>query len=184
MATIASNKGGGGFIPCPTGPQRIVCCDIIDHGWIQSTYMGKPKVQHKVTIRFQSERKMADGKPYIIGRRFTLSLKENSALRPFLNSWRGVPLSEAECAQFDLDRLIGVNAYGNVTHESKSRGIFAEVTSIMPLPAGYEKLTVSPDYKLVRDQTPEELKAAAAAASARQPGEDTPDAEIVDKPPF
>lgn len=169
MPTWVGNDVSGNFTPCPEGQQRLVCCDIVDHGWVAGTWMGKPKMQPKVSVRFQSEHVASDGKPYLVSRRFTKSLRETSALRKFLNAWRGRPLTDDECQKFDLDKLIGISAYVNIVQERKPRGVFAEILSIMKLPAGMEPLKVR-DYTRVVDE--EAQKQAAAVTAGRQPGDD------------
>lgn len=181
MALPVSDKGGGAsFTPCPAGLQRLVCCDIVDHGMVPDSF-GKTK--HKGTIIWQSEhliqpgdvdgdKKDLIGQPFIVQRRFTLSLHEKAELRKYLESWRGRPFSEAELARFDLDpdppakpTLIGANAYAQVMHLQKPRGLFAEVITIMPLAPGMDRLKVHPAYIRHKD------RAAKAAEAAHAPAE-------------
>lgn len=165
MAITVSDKGSGGdFKPCPEGPQRLVCCDVVDHGMLTDTF-GKTK--HKGTIVWQSEHPIPDGeaagKPFIVQRRFTLSLHEKAELRKYLESWRGRKFTAEELHSFDLERLIGANAYAQVIQMQKPRGVFAEVIAIMPLPAGQAKLTVR-DYIRVQDRAPKPVAPAIPAA--------------------
>jgi hypothetical protein len=161
MGVIASSKGPGGapggsgsFEMCPKGLQQGVCCDVVDHGFVKGGFKGKEnQLLHKITIRWQSSRKMRDGKPYLIQRRFTCSLHERSTLRRYLEAWRGKAFTEAEAEAFDLDRLIGVNCQMLVDHLTKPRGVFAEVMAVMPLAPGMKPIVVE-HYIRVQDRQP------------------------------
>lgn len=135
MAIYASSKGGSAdFELCPAGTQQLVCCDIVDHGEVKVRYGNKERMQHKITIRWLSaEHKTKEGKPMLVQRRFTCSLHPQAALRKYLDVWRGRPFSAAEADKFDLEKLIGINAIGQVVHEQKPRGTFAEVVACVPL---------------------------------------------------
>ena len=146
MPIIARGSSKTAFEPCPEGVQQAVCCDVIDLG-VQETPWG---AKHKVDIRFQSAETMADDKPYLVTRKFTLSLHEKANLRAFLESWRGRTFTDEEVQGFDLERLLGANAMINVVHKPGSKGnvIFANIISIMPLPKGLPKIGVV-DYERV-----------------------------------
>jgi antitoxin (DNA-binding transcriptional repressor) of toxin-antitoxin stability system len=131
--------------------QRLVCVDVIDLGLMKSSYKGDAKEQHKVSIRWQSERCMADGKPFLVQKRYTLSMYENANLRKDLNMWRGVAFTDKQAAAFDLESLIGKCAYGNIIHVTRNGKTFADVVALAPLPAGVPKLAMQ-EYK--RRDTP------------------------------
>lgn len=144
-----STKMGGAkpttdFELCPPGPQQLVCCDVMDHGLVMTRQYGNqpPKEMPKVTIRWQSSLLMRDGRPYIVQKRYTRSSHVKATLRKDLEAWRGKPFTDQEADDFDLERLIGVNCFANIVHMQKPRGIFAEVTSIMPRPRNLPKLEV------------------------------------------
>lgn len=166
----SGNRSGGGqtFVLCPAGMQQAVCCDVVDHGLVDVPVWNKPgqkKKSHKVSLRWQSQHVMADGKPYLVARRFTLSSHQKATLRQFLATWRGRPMSDTEAADFDLERLIGVNAMLVVTHEDKRNGRFAEVMMAAPVPRNIPRLQVR-DYVRLKDRPPEEAQPATAAAAA------------------
>lgn len=144
---IIAKGNSSSFIPCPAGLQHAVCCDVIDKGLMDGPY-GK---KWKVDLRWQTAEPMNDGRPYLVQRRFTLSLHEKSSLRAFLESWRGKSFTEDELEGFDLEKLIGVNCMLNVVHKQGSKGgTFANAVSITPVMRGLDKLLVSADY--VREQ--------------------------------
>ena len=130
---IIAKGSSGKFEPCPAGVQQAVCVDIVDHG-TQPTPWGD---KWKVDVRWQTAERMADGSPYLVNKRYTLSLNEKANLRHDLEAWRGRPFTEAEVMGFDLEKLIGVNCLLNVVHKAGAKGgTFANVVSIMPLAKG------------------------------------------------
>lgn len=151
---IIAKGSSGKFEPCPAGVQQAVCCDVVDHG-IQPTPWGD---KWKVDIRWQTAETMADGQPYLVNKRYTLSLNEKATLRHDLESWRGKAFTESEVMGFDVEKLIGVNCLLNIVHKQGSKGgTFANVNSIMPLAKGMKAIQVHDDYVRVceRVTTPE-----------------------------
>lgn len=98
---------------------------------------------------------MDDGKPFIVQKRYTASLHEKSKLRPELESWRGRAFTEDELKEFDLEKLLGANCLLNVAHVVKDGKTYANVTAVMPLKRGMEKL-VATNYTRVVDRKPEQ----------------------------
>jgi hypothetical protein len=132
MAIIA--KSGGSFTPAPAGTHCAVCCDVIDLGMIEVTYLGKTQRKHKIVIAWQIDENMDDGKPFLVRRRYTCSLHEKAVLRRDLESWRGRAFTDKELEAFDLESLLGVNALVNIIHEQRNGSTFANVASVMRLP--------------------------------------------------
>ncbi|MDH5244837.1 MAG: hypothetical protein OEW98_00185 [Betaproteobacteria bacterium] len=138
------------FEPCPAGVQQAVCCDVVDLGLRETPYGEK----HKVDIRWQTAELMPSGQPYLVNKRYTLSLNEKATLRHDLEAWRGKAFTDAEIEGFDLERLIGVNALLNIVHGTGSKGgVFANVASIMPLAKKMTAVKVADDYVRVQDRT-------------------------------
>lgn len=149
---ILATASNSNFEPCPAGMQQAVCCDVIDKGVLETTYGPK----HKVDIRWQTAEKMADGRPYLVQKRYTLSLNDKSTLRKDLESWRGRAFTEAELGGFDLEKLIGVNALLIIVHNKGSKGgTFANVNAIATTYKGSVKLNVTPDYVRVASRVTE-----------------------------
>lgn len=144
------------FELCPAGPQQLVCCDLVDHGLVRNAWGGKERVQHKVSLRWQSIHKMKDGRPYLVQKRYTFSLHAKATLRKDIDAWRGLPLTDDQAATFDLERLLGVNCFANVVHMKKPRGVFAEVVSLMPLPKQLPKIAIEAQYVRVCNRKPGE----------------------------
>ncbi len=153
MPIIASAGKTKNFTPCPEGMHQICCVDIIDDGIKQTPYGDK----HKVTLRWQTDEAMPDGKPYLLQKRYTLSLNEKATLRKDLESWRGRPFTEDEADAFDLEKLLGANGLANVSHHKDPKGnVWANVLSLTPTLKGMAKITPC-DYQRVceRPTTPE-----------------------------
>lgn len=148
IATAGDNKE---FTPAPAGLHQAVCVDVVDMGILEVTYAGKSKKQHKVRVVWQIDEPMEDGKPFIIQKRYTLSLFEKAALRKDLESWRGKPFSQEEEAAFDLERLLGVNCFLNVIHVQKDGKTYANVAGVVPLKKGLPTIQAK-DYVRVQDR--------------------------------
>ncbi len=152
MAITVSGKGGGSFIPAPAGVHQAVACDVVDMGNLETTWNGQKKIKHVIRLVWQVEELMDDGKPFIVQSRYTASLHEKARLRKDLESWRGKPFTDAELEAFDLEVLIGVNCLLNVVQTSKNGTTYANVTAVMPLKKGMQKMTVTNYTRVVERQ--------------------------------
>ena len=132
MAIIARASSGSGdhFEPAPTGMHRAICCDVQDLGVLE-TQWGK---KHKVQLVWQTEQVMPDGKPYLVGKRYSLSLDERSVLRKDLEAWRGKPFTLEQAAGFDLEVLIGHECGLLVMHKNGNTPgkVWANVQTVLP----------------------------------------------------
>jgi hypothetical protein len=129
----------GEFEKCPEGNHLAVCYEVIDLGTQEVTWEGETRYQRKIWIGWEtSSEQMEDGKPYVIGRRYTLSSHEKSTLRKDLESWRGKKFSDDDIAQFNIRNLIGCACFLNVVHAAgkTSDRIYANVTNVVALPKG------------------------------------------------
>ena len=133
------------------GTIQAVCAGVWDIGQQSTPFLdertGQPKVQHKVVIAWEINQMINapesefHGKPYMLSKTYTVSLGEKSNLRHDLESWRGKPFTDAQIAEgFDVEKLYGVNCLVGVTHVTKNEKTFANITSILPLLKGMEKM--------------------------------------------
>ena len=99
------------------------CCRLIDLGSQESEFQGEKKLQRKILISWELSELRTDGSPFQISRRFGLSLHEKTALRAFLQAWRGRPFSDAELAGFDLRKLLNAPCLLNVVHTNRRQAI-------------------------------------------------------------
>lgn len=141
MGFIASSNSKD-YELAPAGVHPARCYRVIDLGHQQSQYDGQTKVAHKVMYTWEllGEDRMADGRPFSISRRFTVSTHPKSVLRPFLESWRGKAFTPAEEAQFDVSSVAGAYCLLNITHDVGRDGTtYANIATAMPLPKGMPK---------------------------------------------
>lgn len=179
MAIVASAKSGNNFKPAPAGTHAAVCCDVIDLGILEVTYSGKTKKQHKVNIVWQIEELRDDNKPFLVRKRYTLSLHEKSAMRKDLESWRGKSFTNPELEGFDLEVLLGVGCLLNIIHAPHAGGgePYANVAAIMKLPRNMPAPKVV-DY--IRDCERPKQDATSAPDEVPPPDVDTSDMGITD----
>ena len=158
MSIIAKTNGEKEFqkLPLPEpGTTLAVCCGVWDLGLQQTGFIdqktGTNKVQHKIIIAWEIEQKIDEptseyhGKPYMLNKKYTLSLGEKATLRKDLESWRGKPFGKEELESgFDVEKLYGINCLIGITHEPDRNDpskVYARVTAILPPARGMEKLT-------------------------------------------
>lgn len=135
MLTVSETKTGNFEMP-PSGPIAARCSKLIDLGTQESTYEGETKHQRKLLLSWELAEVRTDGAPFVISRRFGLSLHEKAALRGFLQAWRGRPFTAEELAGFDLRRLLAAPCLLNVMHTQRNGKDYANIASISPLPKG------------------------------------------------
>ena len=172
MAIVAKAKAGSRLVH-PEGAYPAICIDVIDLGDVETHFKGKKKIQHKIVIRWfcgqfgelENEEGIKEVVPLWAGERFTLSLSDRSALRPFLEAWRGRPFTELELKGFDLESLVGAAAYLQITHNKKDETTYANVTACMKLPKEMKKPAAPDGYVRVCNRPKD-------GEPTREPGED------------
>jgi len=147
-APIIARRSENEFIPAPAGTHAAVCVDVVDLGMIEG-FSGKP--QHKIRVVWQLAEKMLDGRPFVVQRRYTLSLHEKSALCQDLESWRGRLFTKEELKGFHVQTIIGAPCLLSIIHTSRDGKVWADVNSVMKLPKGV--ITPKPEgYVRVKDR--------------------------------
>ena len=144
MGLMASDSGGGDFKPVPAGVYTGRCYRVIDMGTQTEIYRatGEKKTARKVLIGWEVFGEDSDGmpiqnddgRPFIIGQRYTLSLHKKAKLRADLEAWRGRQFTDDELRGFDVQKLLGAYCLVNVTHSGKDGKVYANVSSLTPLP--------------------------------------------------
>ena len=154
MAIIAKASGdSGNFEPAPTGTYRAVCVDVVDLGVLDVTWQGKQKRQHKINVAWMLDEAREDGKPFMVFKRYTLSLHEKGTLRKDLESWRGRKFTRDEEMGFDVETVVGKSCIVGVTHVEKGGTVYANVSSIAPLMKGMQAMPIPADYIRKQDRT-------------------------------
>jgi hypothetical protein len=137
MSLIAKDTGTDRtFELAPAGAFAARCFRVIDLGTQTFTVMGETKMAHQCLISWELGKTMADGRPYTINEKYTVSLHEKAKLRTVLESWRGKKFTEAERKGFDLKNILGKVCFINIVHAQKGEKEFANVASVMPVPDG------------------------------------------------
>jgi len=134
--SIRTTNNSSGFSLAPAGVHVARCCRIIDCGTRVDSTFGKRRRQAWIFWELPNALR-DDGEPNLVGKRYTLSHNEKANLRADLESWYGKHFDEAaleKAGGFDLERLVGRPALINVVHSQD--GKYANVASVMPLPAG------------------------------------------------
>ena len=142
---LTVKKTGGDFeyeLP-PAGNHIALCymvCDLGDH---EEEFQGQSKTLRKVRLSWELAGEfMADGRPFSVSNKYTMSLSDKANLRKHLEAWRGRPFSEQELQGFDLFTILGAPCMLNVTHKpwrTDPNKFNAVVASIAPLPKGVPK---------------------------------------------
>lgn len=136
---IVTDTGGSAFTPCPAGSYLARCVQLIDLGTQASNFEGQEKRARKVLVAWEvldDECRRDDDQPFVLSKRFTLSLHEKAALRKTLASWRGRDFTPLELRGFDLATVLGKEAFLSVIHTEKDGKTFANIAAVMKPPKG------------------------------------------------
>ena len=160
MPIYASAGSGTKFAPAPAGTHAAVCCDVRDLGVLETTWKGKAKKQHKVLLSWQIDEPRDDGKPFVVSKRYTLSLGDKANLRKDLEGWRGRAFTDAELHQFDVEAVVGKGCLISVVHAQSGTDTYANVSAVMALPKGMTAPTVRDYVRFVdrKDETEHEAE--------------------------
>jgi hypothetical protein len=113
--SIIAKDAGKQFpkLPLPeSGTTQAVCCAVWDLGLQKTSFNGEDKIQHKIIIAWEISQLIDapdseyHGKPYMLNKRYTLSLGEQANLRKDLESWRGKPFTAEEIQQAVISRIM------------------------------------------------------------------------------
>ena len=137
MSLIVFEAATGAYTPAQAGTFAARCCQIVDMGQQTSTFENEVKTAHKILIGFEildDENRRTDGTSHIVSKRFTSSLHVKSALRKFLEMWRGRAFTGDELKGFDLKNVLGLNCLVSITHSEKGDRIYANLAGVTKLP--------------------------------------------------
>ena len=132
MTLTATDTGGGDFTPAPEGTHVARCVQLIDLGTQYSDFYKKSA--HKILLGWELPNELQDdGKPFLVWRRYTLSLSDKSNLRKDLKSWRGREFTATELEGFELRNVVDKACMISVTHSERDKSIYADVDAVMKL---------------------------------------------------
>lgn len=146
MSLTSKDTGGGDFELPPAGTHLAICYMLVDLGWQETTYPGKPvSLKPKVMIGWELPNEpMGDGRPFACSREYTNSLGEKANLRADLEAWRGQTFSEEQLAGFDLRAILGKPCLVTIVHKvSANKKTYANVKAVTSIVKG----TVVPERK-------------------------------------
>ncbi len=127
----------------PAGVYPVRLYRIVDLGTQPVEYQGQIRHARKIAFTFEllGDERMSDGRPYSITKRMTASLANKSALRSFLEQWRGRAYKDEELADgLDLSRILGQYGLANIQEGISPTGAaYVTIASISPLPKGFTK---------------------------------------------
>jgi hypothetical protein len=124
-----SVKGGKDFELVPPGVHFAILTKIV-HVGVQAAYNPKYPDKDEVWLEFEIPdvrvkwTKNGEEKegPAIMRQKFALSMHEKSNLRPFIEGWRGKPLTDEEAGEFELPTMLGKVCQLSVAHKPSSDG--------------------------------------------------------------
>ena len=148
MSLVVNSKGEGSkFPPISEGSQRAVCYAVVDIGEQKVVFEKNERSVDQVVIIWElpDEVVETDDGPIVrtISKTYTKSLHEKSALYKDLRSWRGKEFTQEELDAFNLKKIIGAPCLLNIVHKKKGDNVYANITSIMTLPKGMERPTLT-----------------------------------------
>jgi hypothetical protein len=110
----------------------------------QQTSFGK--LQRKIQIGWElPEELMANGKPFTVSQRYTLSSHDKSTLRKHLEAWRGAPFTEEDFGKFKIENLLGKPCLLSIIHNETDNGTYANIASISRIMKGMKaRDTINP----------------------------------------
>ncbi|UOF80522.1 phage associated protein [Caudoviricetes sp.] len=135
----ASVGGSGDFELVPAGVYLARCYKMVDMGTqkVVSKKFGTKEVRQVILywelLQDDDGGKVAmeDGRPFSISKTYTLSMNKKANLRSDLDSWRGVPFTDAEAEGFDITKLLDKFCKLQVVHNKSGDKVYANVGSIM-----------------------------------------------------
>jgi hypothetical protein len=112
----------------PPGAHMAICAYVVDLGTQETNFGSKRQVY--IGWELPDER-MSDGKPFMVGRRYTFSSNAKAALRADIESWLGRPLSAADFGQLDLSTLLGMTCTLGIQHQISNDRTYANIASVL-----------------------------------------------------
>ena len=113
MGLYAEQKESGDFITVEPGTYVARCYSMIEIGTIETEYKGKKKKQHKASVTWELPTETAifheekGPEPFVVSKKYTLSMYKDANLRKDLESWRGKGYTDDEANRVDITKLIG-----------------------------------------------------------------------------
>lgn len=116
----------------PEGVNVGILVEIIDLGshWNERY----EKSERKVLLTWETPDELAEnGKPLLVGNRYTASCTEKSNIVKMIKSWTG---DDPTTTGLDLRKYLGRPGLLNISHSRSEEKVYANVMSVMPLMKG------------------------------------------------
>jgi len=127
------------YQPCPPGVFAAALYRVLDLGTQNEVFDGKQSQRRKVLLSFEildDDAATNDGTHLSVHKRFSWTMHPQGSLRGFLANWRGKPFTDTEANSFDFERVMGQVGLLNIIHNERQGKVFANISSITPLPRG------------------------------------------------
>src|SRR5262245_33714792 len=119
----------------PAGPQLAVCVALIDLGTHTEEVKDKDgavkqKDFHKIYVAFELTACTVTGtsRSHVLGKAFNHTFASNSALRKFIESWRGKKFTDGE--RFDVRKLLGQTCMLTIKNTAGKDRTFADIDGV------------------------------------------------------
>ncbi len=128
--SLKLSKEESNFTPIDEGQYEGVCFRVVDLGTREEQWKDSPPKKRTilhVSWEIQGDTKMENGEPFVLGKTYTASLNENSALFKDLKLWRGKPFTDDELSEFDVSKMVGAPAMLVVKHTDDNKARIADL---------------------------------------------------------
>lgn len=135
----------------PEGSHVGICVRIYDMGTQKEEFEGKMKLNRKLRLGFElpDERAVFNPdkgeQPFMVDLTLNFSSFERSNFMKTMTGWLGKPPEQS----FDIEELLGRAGMVNVVHKEAKGKVYANVTSITPVPKALLKAIPDPENKPV-----------------------------------
>jgi hypothetical protein len=119
----------------PAGAHTAVCITVADLGTQQGPYGSKRQLY--ISWELPDELR-SDGKPFVVGKFYTLSSDPKATLRADIEGWEGRPLTKADFGKLDIGSRVGTTCILGIAHKSTDDASppRAVIASVMRPPKG------------------------------------------------
>ena len=144
MLNDKQDKHEKSFELAPEGTHNAICYRVVDLGThkVEGQFAlddkGNQKWHRKISLYFEIEETMSDGRRFMVFETFTASFGEKANLRRFIKNWLGGD----PALPFDTDTLVGKGGLLSIAHKvsEKNGRTYVNVMGILPLPKGMKPL--------------------------------------------
>ncbi len=119
------------FMPHPAGMFTGGIISVTDQGERESTFEGKSKLVHKISIDIRSDTEVTEsGEPFVHREWCTLSSDDRARLVKLRQTLLGRPLNSEEATSFDADsEMVGRRVNYVIEHTYRNGKTYANIAS-------------------------------------------------------